>query len=725
MKAFQTPWQTPRLLKTSGLLAALLAVALVAASCGGGGGGTTSTTPAVVATTDSFGNDIGGDALGGFGIDGGSGGSFGGGDSGADGTGGEGPPLVNAAVLITDSTGKTATAITNADGYYRAKITGMVAPLVVRLVAQNGKVYVSMRADPIKTGFNTINATSFTDKIASNLATANSKLAATELTPAMVTAALLTSEQAKLKSALSPALSAAGIGATHDFIATPFKADGTKIDQVLELVRHEISSDGSTKLYTKRPTVDTNNTANNLELSASAPLPAASGNELNFAKLKALQARLDNCASLQVATACTGIYHHLYNQNTMSFDEQLKQASGRKRYNTSLTAANLFQGAKFDVPEVLAKFESSAGSGVFDTAVVELRWFQSADSSYRSLITNARTFAGYVNPLDTTTPSSAGGDWWLYGNQRIFDASIYMRARQSINLNPGTNNTANINNQSFHMSGIGASINSYLFDTNSGQWVSANIRAVHVKGSGLPSAGLMYVPLNTATTCVGNASIVGANAADYHALHSTTMTTFPASATFSANSPHHWLKRTSPSGSLLSLPSGSASMASLAALNAWNIYTFTVQRQDLSTATFTARNVASALEPDTLSTLPLHSLNASDSLFTAPQAAAASVTLPWSNSSAMPGAVYAWALSRSGTTTYNSEKRITRNKTSLSSAFGVSFAASDVSQWPGCNASGNTTALHALDNTANTYREWNLRTNLNRVGIDQIRRWQN
>jgi hypothetical protein len=732
--AFQTPWQTPRLLKTSGLMAALLAAALLAASCGGGGGGGTTPAPTVVATTDSFGNDVGTDPLAGFGIDGGSGGGFGAGDSGGDGTGGEGPPLVNATVLITDSAGKTATALTNADGYYRVKITGMKEPLVVRMVGQNGKVYTSMRADPIKTGFNTVNVTSFTDKIASNLALAAKKKSAAELLPVDVNAAAISTEQAALKAALLPALKDAGAD-SFDFISTPFKADGTKIDKVLDLVRHEITSDGSTKLFTKAPTTDANGAVTSTELSASNTLPVGDANDLDFTKLKALQTGLNTIASLTQAqrdaagSGAKGYIHHQYSQNTMSLGEQLRQAGGYKRYNTVIDSTDVILGAKFEIPELLAKFESTPGSGVFDVAVLELRWVQ-PDKSYRSTILNARRFPSYVNPIEANTASKIGADWWLYGNQRPINATIGMRARQSVNLNPSTNNGSVTNKLSFHMSGISPIINSYIYDQISSTWVSANIRHVHVKGPGLPVNGLLYAPLAASQTCVGATSIVGPNAADYHGLTAVNPTSFPASPTFatsSTSSPHFWLKRTKADGTIINLPNGSASLANLSAFNAWNVYSFTVERQDLSTVTFTARNVAAALDPTALGTLPLHSLDVSDSLFTAPQAAPASITLNWQNNAAMPGAVYAWAISNTnaGINTFDSEKIFARNRTSLSSASSVSFATSDVSQWAGCNAGSNATVLHNLDSTTNTYREWNLRTVYNRVSIDQIRRWQN
>jgi hypothetical protein len=717
--------------KTSGLLATLLATALLAASCGGGGGG--ATVPAGTGLTDSFGNVVD------LGSDGGSGGGFGAGDAGADGTGGEGPPLPNAAVVITDATGKTATAVTNADGYYRAKITGMTAPLVVRLVGQNGKVYTSMRADAVKVGFNTVNITSFTDKIASNIAIAAGQSGAQNLTPALVTAAAIAGQTADLKKALQPALTAAGVAGTLDFIATPFVANGTNIDQVLDQVRHEVTTDGSTRLYTKKPTNDSTGAANSAELSATNTLQPAVTNELDFTKLKALQTVLNQCVALTEAqrnaaspNICDGLIHDAYLQGSMTFDENLRQANGQKRYNVILNAADLLKDAVFEIPELLAKFESSSGSGNFDIGSVELRWFQPVDGSYRSLVTSLRRFPGYVNPTEANAVSKIGSDWWLYGNQRQYDSFVTMRARSNINLNPATNaSTA----PSENITGLGAFVNGYTYFNGSGTWVPNTMRSYNVKGPGLPAAGLTYARQDALNACNGPVSVVDSGEA-FPGLLSATATTLPALTATSNASPWYWVQRTSPAtGAAIPVPANvnyaSPTFANLSTFNAWNLYTFVVLRNDGSTVTFTARNVAAALPADSLRTLPLHDLSGNDaSLLIASKPAAASVTVNWVNNPAMPGATQAWLNSFNFATPigvrHNAEKTFPRGKTSLTSASSTTFTVADLGVGGNCNNAGATNVVLALDSTTATFqRNINLRTTYNRVSIDQQRRWQN
>ena len=58
---------------------------------------------------------------------------FNAGDSGADGTAGDGAAIVGVTVLVTDATGKTVTAVTDSNGYYRVKVTNFTPPFVAQL----------------------------------------------------------------------------------------------------------------------------------------------------------------------------------------------------------------------------------------------------------------------------------------------------------------------------------------------------------------------------------------------------------------------------------------------------------------------------------------------------------------------------------------------------------------------------------------------------------------
>lgn len=220
--------------------AAALAMAWVLAGCGGGGdGGTATPTPVVI--LDSFGQPV---AAGDGGI--------GDGDSGADGTAGEGKPIVGGTVVVTDANGKTVSATTNAQGYYRVKVSGFAAPFVAKVTAPGGKVYHSLNVKPIVVnGFVTVNISGLTDKVASDVAKAGGKASAADLTPQIVAAnpSAISASIAALRTQLSAVITASGIDVnTFDPIGVPFRADHTGYDKVLDNVVVTVAADGSTQV---------------------------------------------------------------------------------------------------------------------------------------------------------------------------------------------------------------------------------------------------------------------------------------------------------------------------------------------------------------------------------------------------------------------------------------------------------------------------------------------
>lgn len=225
------------------------ALVLAAAGCGGGGGdapapggtGTGTGTPTVT-IVDSFGQVVA--AGGGDGV--------GSGDSGADGTAGDGAGIVGGLVVITDTNGKSVSATTDAQGYYRAKVTGFTPPLVAKVTKPNGSAFYSLNVKQLKVnGFVTLNITGLTDKVASDVARAGGKSRASDLTPQIVAANpdAITQSINSLKSTIAPVITAAGIdSASFDPLAAPFRPNHTGYDFVLDNVRVTVAADGSTQV---------------------------------------------------------------------------------------------------------------------------------------------------------------------------------------------------------------------------------------------------------------------------------------------------------------------------------------------------------------------------------------------------------------------------------------------------------------------------------------------
>ena len=212
--------------------------ALMLFGCGGGGDGGGGATVAIL---DSFGQAVS-DGDGGIGA----------GDSGADGTAGEGKPIVGARVQVTDSTGKTVSGTTDAQGYYRVKVTSFTPPFVAKVTKSDGKVLHSLSVTALKVnGFITLNLSGLTDKVASDVAVTAGKKGAADLTPQIVAANPSAVSQAvsNLASQLSSVISAAGLNpSSFDPIGAPFRPNQTGYDFVLENVKVVVAPDGSTQV---------------------------------------------------------------------------------------------------------------------------------------------------------------------------------------------------------------------------------------------------------------------------------------------------------------------------------------------------------------------------------------------------------------------------------------------------------------------------------------------
>ncbi|HSV55395.1 MAG TPA: hypothetical protein VLJ57_24945 [Burkholderiaceae bacterium] len=217
-------------------------VSLVAACGGGGSDGSAAGGSATV--LDSFGRVVPPGDASGVGGDGDA--------AGADGTAGDGAPIVGGAVVITDAGGKTANATTDSSGYYRANVTGFTPPFVVRVTRTDGTVRRAPSVTPLKKGgFITINISGITDKIASDVAIAGGLSGSSQLTPAVVSAhaSSIGTSLAALRTALTSVIVTAGIAAaSYDPLITPFLADHTGYDFVLDNTVITVAPGGGTSV---------------------------------------------------------------------------------------------------------------------------------------------------------------------------------------------------------------------------------------------------------------------------------------------------------------------------------------------------------------------------------------------------------------------------------------------------------------------------------------------
>jgi hypothetical protein len=183
--------------------------------------------------------------------------TFAGGDSGAaggDGTAGDGAPIANAPVTITDANGKTVSTTTDALGYYRVSLKCMTAPFIAKVTRADGNVwYSASTTSPIQRGFVTMNLTALTDKVSNNIADAMGiSGGAAALTPNAVqrAAGLLPNAVGKVVNGLASPIISSGLDPlTFNPITTSYAAVKTnKYDNLLDTLAKGKVKDGTSRI---------------------------------------------------------------------------------------------------------------------------------------------------------------------------------------------------------------------------------------------------------------------------------------------------------------------------------------------------------------------------------------------------------------------------------------------------------------------------------------------
>ncbi|NVO06940.1 MAG: hypothetical protein HXX19_13890, partial [Rhodoferax sp.] len=213
-------------------------------ACGGGGGGSTTLSGTVdfSAVISKYGigrSGVGGDSKG---------------NAGAAGGAGDGAPLVNATVTLTDATGNIVTGNTDSNGKYLLLYQTSIfkAPLVLRVVDAGGNVLASVAENVSAVGTADItNVNPLTDKIVSDIL--SSAIAGTDknFDGSALNVALIATAKTNLATSLNAALVAAGITdpSTFDPIRSSYVYDGTGIDAVIESISHSRNpSTGATEM---------------------------------------------------------------------------------------------------------------------------------------------------------------------------------------------------------------------------------------------------------------------------------------------------------------------------------------------------------------------------------------------------------------------------------------------------------------------------------------------
>ncbi|WP_179401139.1 carboxypeptidase-like regulatory domain-containing protein [Burkholderia guangdongensis] len=409
------------------------------------------------------------------------------------GTVASGNAVPNALVAATDVHGATASATADANGNYTLDTTKLSAP--VALVATDptglvGQMVTVLPSLPAAGGTSVANVTTLTTALAAlqtpdgnALDFVTSGAPASLASLASITPAGAQKASATLDTYLGNLLSANGVTGTFDAVSTPFTANHTGADAVIDLVQIE-QQGTATYLASKLPLpAGTTQGAGFLTLSTAgenspppplaAPPAAFATNFSNLsAYLAALAPAMTACLTGANSSACSAVFDAAYLDNGYTNIQQ---------FDTDLKSTSLALGT----PQIVLL----AADGSSATIRVPYSLGTGTSASQFMFATRVQAVSKTI-----TLPGGAQVAWDVIGNQLKYDISAQTRVTRRMFFDTFVNSTgsADVN---FYDAGVNLNVN--LLGPN-----GTNLYSALVTGPGLPSGGLYMM----------RTSVVGDNA---------------------------------------------------------------------------------------------------------------------------------------------------------------------------------------------------------------------
>jgi hypothetical protein len=616
----------------------LMLIALGACGGGGGGGGGAALSPALqnaltefnISLTDIFVDGRGGDG-GGGGVGGGA---------------GDGAPIKRATVYAIDRNGIQYTGLTDDNGNFLVTTAGtMTAPIIVKVIDPAGKVLTSIINENITAGvFKRVMVNPLTDKIVSDIL--DPSVAGTDKTfdGSKVDVSKLNQAIIDLRTSVAAALSSVGVTTTATFnpITDNYVYNGNGVDAIIESISHKRNPvTGVTQLAVKSTAANANTTTGVVSetfITSLTPLATTqvvlnSSLELTYEKLSNFVSEINYCLANANSTVPAVVarcdddtnrffFSAGYKQNSMDVDEDFKtllSESDRSGIKDSI----------FKNPVILYTGKYPESTATFnDLALVEFTIRQPRTGPLAGNIATPLEYPKYVVfKRDDVQTNSRAGNWIAHGNQRKYDISIEPSFIRFTNRNTASNFNAINGNPDHVYSSIRMFGNPNKFNTSTRLWESADIKAMRVKGPGLPAAGMVITASN----------VCGANT--YLAVHNQTGTISPGAMTTTLAQNDFRLNAIRPDGSALygqffpsSVGTAGSSQgqswaipplqdANFSDLKAYSLYTFEIFLNSNPSTTLPndieyVRNLAPILPPSAAKNFPLNDVSPSNPLVT-------------------------------------------------------------------------------------------------------------
>lgn len=415
-----------------------------------------------------------------------------------------GAAVAGASVTVRDANADSAdvTGTADADGRYTIDVSSLTPPLVISASGTlNGEPVTVNAIVPSLTGGadNTANVTSLTNAIAVLVAPGGDLSA---LTSASAVSGINAGTVANASTLVVNTLRsnpefAALLGNDFNPLTTPFAADGTGIDAVVDQVQVTVGSAGVSITNLTAPAGANGGqpepvtlTSSQLSNPAAAPaLPASTApSELpTAAELAALAGKLEACLALPLEQRVTQDGNKVVTgvSETCNFvPAQWKSDGGTwaDRAGMNLLRYPVVTGARAGSAAIVAVFSAPNYSGTT---------FQHPYCNTQTCVVISIPFVTLSGkPLSTTWQvGRIGGQWDFVGNQLPYDMGVSHRMQRKVALNTAlaAANPTNYFLQDRTESSILLDFDPY----SSGAAATANIRAIVWKGPGLPAAGVV------------------------------------------------------------------------------------------------------------------------------------------------------------------------------------------------------------------------------------------
>jgi len=411
-----------------------------------------------------------------------------------------GAPMAGASMTVIDGDATTpdpAAVTAGADGSYSIDVSALKAPLLVRATAViEGVVTETVAAVPTLTAntSNVANVTPLTHAIAALIAPGGDPLALTAATlAANVTGSAVANASTLLVNTLATDASiATALGANFNPLTTPFNANGSGIDAVLDALAITVAGGGVSITNLTAPIADAGVPAPvtltpGLTVAPTLPPSAPAGSVPTAAELAALGAKYEACLKLAVAQRVTldssgDVTAVLAPCDYAAADWLSNGRNWAQDVGQFTFAKNHLTGAKVGKGTIAL---SLAAAGLTDPKEIKHPYCNSASCVVvRYPLTTA---SGQATASDWVLAKVAGA-WNFVGNQRPYRTFIEPRLNRKIATNTGG-------------AGAGSTIDPYfltdryesvlrlIFDLSVG--ATSDVRAVRMSGPGLPAGGVV------------------------------------------------------------------------------------------------------------------------------------------------------------------------------------------------------------------------------------------